>query len=68
MEHGVDLSLDIDEIRDVIWNEPEFRIAEEMGYVVGASGEKIIQANNFVPFRDKPVAEMGSDESGAAGY
>ena len=67
MEDEMDISLDKQVIRHVILNEPEPRITGKVGDVLRASGDQVVDTDNGVPLCDEPVAEMRTEESGAAG-
>ena len=38
-----------------------------MGKVFGGSGNEVVDAGDFVAFREEPLAEVGSDKAGCAG-
>ena len=44
-----------------------FDLIEQMGNILLSSGEKIVEANNFLPLGQKPFAQMRADEPGSAG-
>jgi hypothetical protein len=46
----------------------ELGMADQMGDIIGRSGDEIIHANNIVAFADESVAKMRAQKSGATGY
>lgn len=58
MQDIIDAPLDINEIGNIMANELEMRIAKKMGKIVGVPCNKIVNADNFVSFLQKSVAEM----------
>jgi len=67
MKDGIYFPFYIYEVGDVVLDEFEFRIADEMGDVVGIPRKKIVYTNDVVAFGDKPVAKMRAYEARAAG-
>jgi hypothetical protein len=59
-----------DVIRLVDINFPEFepRFAIQVADVASAAGKQVVHANDMMSVRKKRIAQMGADESGAAGY
>src|SRR5579883_1648242 len=62
--------IDFDEEREtnVVAHRLEAAILEEMRKVLFPAGKIIIDAEHFVALGDQPLAEMGAEEAGAAGY
>jgi len=58
MKDEVNRALDIEKVSHVIFDEMEPRMTEEMGYVVRCPSDKAIQSYHFVPFLNKPIAEV----------
>ena len=48
-------------------HELELRIAEEVGDVLPAGGEEVVDAQDLVSPREQPLAQVRSDEPGAPG-
>ena len=63
--NAIDLELEM--VDDIMTYQFEARIPDQMLDVDLSSGEKIIQADDFVALLNQTVAEMGTEESGTAG-
>ena len=64
----VDL-VDLEEERlgDVVPDKLELVVVEQMLDVLSPAGEEVVQADDVMAVRKKPLAEVGADEAGAAG-
>jgi hypothetical protein len=58
---------DEDRVVHVVVHELEVRMVQQVGDVVLAAGEQVVQADHVVAARDQPVAQMRADEAGPAG-
>ena len=47
-----------DEFRDVLLNEAEVLVAAEVGDVVRAAGDEVVEADDFVAFGEEEIGEM----------
>ena len=56
-----------EEFRHVLLDEFEIPTAPQVGDVVHAAGDEIINADDAMPAREQQVGEMGRQESGRAG-
>ena len=68
MENIVHRASDVDEGGNVVVDKLEIWIVREMGQIGEIAGEEIVDNKNAVAGRQKPVAEMRTEEAGAAGY
>ncbi len=59
--------LDVERPGDVVAHELEQRVADEVGDVLPAGGEEVVDAQDLVSPRQQPLAQVRSDEPGAAG-
>ena len=56
-----------DELGDILLDEFEIRVAAQVGDIVHAAGDKIIDAHHLVAAGQKEVGEMGAKKAGRAG-
>jgi hypothetical protein len=56
-----------DRVVHVVVHELEVRVIQQVGDVVLAAGEQVVQADHAVAARDQPVAQVRADEPGSAG-
>ncbi|MGY4416815.1 hypothetical protein ACVWW4_008551 [Bradyrhizobium sp. LB7.1] len=63
----VDIALDLDGIAYVMFDEAKIRMIEQRPDIADRSREQIVEADYRVAALQKRVAEVGSDEAGAAG-
>ena len=64
----VDLvDLDVEREGDVVAHELEVGVVEQMQDVVLGAGEKVIEAEDIVAVGEQALAEVGTEEAGAAG-
>jgi hypothetical protein len=61
------IHLELEGIDDVVPYQLESGVIQEVRNVGLPSGEEIIEANDFMPLRQQPIAEMGTQKPGAAG-
>ena len=52
----------------VVTHQLEARVAHQVRHVLPAARVEVIDAQHFVPLFEKPLAEVGAEEAGAAGY
>ncbi len=62
------VDLDIEREGDVVAHRLEMRMADEMRDVVLATGEIVVHAQHVVAVAQQPLAQMRSEEAGAAGH
>ena len=68
MKHVIDLLFRQKyEVRDVVLKEPEFLVPGEMTDVCRVSGDKIVDCDDAMTFRQKPVYQMRTEKAGASG-
>jgi hypothetical protein len=67
MHYGVDRLGQKHVFGNVMPDKPETLVPHEMGDVLDASRNQIIQTNNMVPQIQQPVAQMAAQESRSAG-
>ena len=67
MKNIVHLSFKKDVVSNVVLEELELLVAEQMRDVRRVAGDEIIETDNAMPFGQQSVAEMGAEETGAAG-
>ncbi len=67
MEDGIYLSLDKDIIGNIMLDKSEAGVSSQMGYVLRRSCDQVVQAQNFMPFRDEPIAKMTSNKARPSG-
>src|ERR1700722_5036548 len=58
---------DVERFADVFFHEVEPRIIREVGRSGAAAGEQVVDDNYAPAFAEQGIAEMGSQETGAAG-
>ena len=58
---------EVDGVGDVVTDAFKMVIPQEMADVVLAAGEKIVEAEDILPLGEKPLAEVRSEKTGAAG-
>jgi hypothetical protein len=61
------IDLKLERVDDVVANEFEAGIPQEVLDIGLATGEEIIEANDFMPLLDEAVAKMGPEKAGSAG-
>ena len=61
------IDLEQDRLGHIMTDELELFIVEKMDDVLLSSGEKIVEANNFITFGQKSFAQMRTDKPGTAG-
>jgi len=66
VQHGVDLARDEDEIRYVVPDKREIRVAGQMGKIFRTAGDEIVHADHLMTFGQQAVAEMRAEEAGCA--
>ena len=59
--------LDVERPGDVVAHELEQGVRAEVGDVLPAGGEEVVDAQDLVSPRQQPLAQVRSDEPGAAG-
>jgi len=64
MENRVERAFDEDVMGHIVMNERELRLPGQMGDIVRGPGQKIVQANDFVPVGEEAVAKVAADEPG----
>src|SRR5690606_21425972 len=67
VQDAVERSLDVDELGDVVFDEPEPGVAHEVGEVVRCAGDEAVHGDHLVAVGDEPVTEVRAEESGGAG-
>jgi hypothetical protein len=67
MEHGVDPAREKDVVGYIVPEEGEFLIAHQMGNIVPAAGNEIVEAYDLVPVGKQAITQMGAKEPGSAG-
>ncbi len=67
MQHVVDRPRDLERIRDVLEDELEVAALEQVGDVLALAGDQVVDRDDRHPLREEALAEVGSEESGAAG-
>ena len=63
MEDVIEVSLDIDELGDIIFDEAKAFVSYEVGDILHVPGEKVIHADNLVSLLDKVIAEVRAQET-----
>ncbi len=58
---------DVEGLADVFFHKLKAGIIREMGEVRAAAGEQVVDDNHAPAFAEQSIAEMGSQETGAAG-
>ena len=66
MEDRVDVALDRNELRDVVFDEVKPAIGLEVGDVAHVAGHEVVHRDDLVTFGEKPVAEVAPQKTGAA--
>jgi hypothetical protein len=61
------VDLELEGVADVVADEFEAFVIEEVLDVALAAGEEVVEADDFVAFVEEAFAEVGAEESGAAG-
>jgi hypothetical protein len=61
------IDFEVDGVGDVVTDAFEMVVPEKMADVVLAAREKIVEAQDVLSFGEKPLAEVRSEETGAAG-
>jgi hypothetical protein len=61
------IDLELEGVADVVADEFEAFVVEEVLDVALAAGEEVVEADDFVAFVEEAFAEVGAEESGAAG-
>ena len=67
MQDGVDAPVDVDEVGDVVLDEPEALVARQVRDVVGVAGDEVVHADDRVALREEAVAKMRAEEPRPAG-
>src|SRR6266404_4958842 len=67
MQDRVERARDVDEVRDVLLDEREALVAEKRRDVVRRPRQEVVDADDVVTLREQAFAEVGADETGAAG-
>ena len=67
MKDEIDLPFYEKVVRDIVVNELEAGISREMGDVIGAARDQVVNTDDRVLFGNKPIAEMRAEKTGAAG-
>ena len=67
MENDVHRAGKIDVLRDIVVDELEFRIAREVGDIVGVARDEIVDGDDAMALGKEAVGEMRAEKSGAAG-
>ena len=49
-------------------HELEMMVVEQRLYIVPCPGEEVVHTEDVVTFVQQPVAEVGAEKAGAAGY
>src|SRR5438552_19025072 len=65
--HVMDRDIEEDEFRDILLDELEIWIAAEVGNVVHAAGDEIIDADHLVTTREEKIGQVRAEEAGGAG-
>ena len=61
------MGADVYRLADVVLDQGEALVAEQVLDVRRAAGDEVVDAVDLVTLGEQPGAEMGADESGAAG-
>jgi len=61
------IDLELEGVDDVVTDQFERGMADEVEDVAFAAGEKVVEADDFVAFMEKPLAEVGAKESRTTG-
>jgi len=68
VKHVVDLLFrNEDEVRDIVFNEPEILVPSEMADVRRVTGDQIVNGDDTMTFRQKPVYEMRAEKTRTSG-
>jgi hypothetical protein len=59
--------LDLDGLRDVVADHLEIRMRQQVADAVARPGEEAVQADHCLALGKQPLAEVGAEETGAAG-
>src|SRR4029077_19737939 len=68
MEHALERSLDLDEVRDVVKNELKVGVTLEVLEVGLVPGAEVVHADDAVAQREQSVTQMRAEEPCRAGY
>lgn len=68
MKDEIDLSFYEKVVRDIVVDKLEAGIPREMGDVIGATRDEVVDANRGVLFGNEPIAQMRAEEAGATGH
>ena len=60
--------LHVEGIGDIMTHELEMMVVEQRHYIVPCSSEKVVDTEDVVTLVQQPVAEVGAQKAGAAGY
>ena len=67
MQNGVEGTLQVDVVGHVMADEAEAFVAGQVRDIVGATRDEVVHCDDGVPFVQQPIAEMTTQETGAAG-
>ena len=67
MEHGIDPAREKDVVGYIMPKERKPLIAHQMGNIVAAASDEIIEADDLVPIGKQTVTQVRAKESGGAG-
>ena len=68
MPNVIDGAIEEDKFGNVLLDEFEVGVATEMGDVVDATGDEVVDADDFVTAGEEEVAEVGAEEASGAGH
>ncbi|GAC1654403.1 MAG: hypothetical protein NVS4B3_18360 [Gemmatimonadaceae bacterium] len=67
MENTVQVTVVGDPSGDVLFHEPEAGVVREVTQIVSMAGHKIVHRHDAMPFAQKPIAQVRSQETGRTG-
>ena len=66
VQDRVERAVDVDVVGDVVVQEGEAVVAEQVGQVLGAAGEQVVEGQHLAALGDQAMAQVRADEAGAS--
>src|SRR4029077_8294349 len=68
VEHPVERTLDLDEVRDIVQHELKAGMGTEVSDVAGVTGQEIVHSDDAVTLCQQSVAQVRSEKPRGPGY